>query len=67
VLPGVLAVSLLERYGAFVGVGGGARHYWMPLVVGGALILALAVWTIRRRHGGGAIEPAMKRVRKDFR
>ncbi|MGH6764090.1 MAG: DedA family protein [Bradyrhizobium sp.] len=64
VLPGVLAVSLLERY-HFVGVGAGAKHYWMPLVVGGALILALAVWTIRRRHGGGAIEPAMKPVRKD--
>jgi membrane protein DedA with SNARE-associated domain len=63
VLPGVLAVSLLERYGHFVGIGRGARHYWMPLVVGGALILALAVWTIRRRHGGGAIEPAAKQLR----
>ena len=59
VLPGVLAVSLLERYG----VGAGAKHYWMPLVVGGAVILALAVWTIRRRHGGGAIEPAAKHSR----
>jgi membrane protein DedA with SNARE-associated domain len=64
VLPGVLAISLLERYGD-LGTRAGARHYWMPLVVGGALILALAVWTIRRRHGGGAIEPAMKPVRKD--
>jgi membrane protein DedA with SNARE-associated domain len=58
VLPGVLAVSLLERYGE-LGTAAGARHYWMPLVIGGALILALAVWTIRRRHGGGAIEPGM--------
>jgi hypothetical protein len=32
----------------------------MPLVVGGALAAALTVWTIRRRHGGGAIEPAPK-------
>jgi membrane protein DedA with SNARE-associated domain len=63
VLPGVLAISLLERYGHFVGVGRGAKHYWMPLVVGGALILALAVWTIRRRHGGSAIEPAAKQSR----
>jgi membrane protein DedA with SNARE-associated domain len=63
VLPGVLAISLLERYGHFVGVGRGAKHYWMPLVVGGALILALAIWTIRRRHGGGAIEPAAKQSR----
>ena len=38
--------------------GGSAKHYWMPLVIGGALIVALAVWIIRRRHGGGAIEPA---------
>ena len=62
VLPGVLAISLLERY-HFVGAGTGAKHYWMPLVVGGALILALAVWTIRRRNGGGAIEPATKQSR----
>src|SRR3954453_16583019 len=57
VLPGVLAVSALEQYGGFSGVGGTAKHYWIPLVVGGALIIALGVWTIRRRHGGGAIEP----------
>jgi membrane protein DedA with SNARE-associated domain len=58
VLPGVLAVSALEQYGGFAGVGGSAKHYWMPLVIGSALIIALAVWTIRRRNGGGAIEPA---------
>jgi hypothetical protein len=29
-------------------------------VVGGALVIALTVWVIRRRHGGGAIEPARK-------
>jgi membrane protein DedA with SNARE-associated domain len=58
VLPGVLAVSALEKYGGLAGVGGSAKHYWIPLVLGGALIVALAVWTIRRRHGGGPIEPA---------
>lgn len=67
VLPGVLAVSALEQYGGFARVGGTAKHYWMPLVIGGALIVALATWTIRRRHGGGAIEPATGRVRKDFK
>jgi membrane protein DedA with SNARE-associated domain len=67
VLPGVLAVSALEQYGGFARVGGTAKHYWMPLVIGGALIVALATWTIRRRHGGGAIEPATERVRKDFK
>ncbi|MBU6458564.1 MAG: DedA family protein [Bradyrhizobium sp.] len=60
VLPGVLAVSLLERYGHLAGLGSHAKHYWMPLVIGGALITALAVWTIRRRNGGGVIEPARK-------
>jgi membrane protein DedA with SNARE-associated domain len=64
VLPGVLAVSALEQYGGFAGLGGSAKHYWMPLVLGGSIILALAVWTIRRRNGGGAIEPAAERVKK---
>ena len=60
VLPGVLAVSLLDRYGHLAGLGHTTKHFWMPLVVGGALAAALTVWTIRRRHGGGAIDPARK-------
>jgi membrane protein DedA with SNARE-associated domain len=66
VLPGVMAVSLLDRYGIFEGTGGSAKHHWMPIIIGGAIILALAVWTIRRRHGGSVIEPAPQRV-KDLR
>jgi len=58
VLPGVMAVSVLDRIGVFKHTGGSAKHHWMPIVLGGALILALAVWTIRRRNGGGIIEPA---------
>ena len=58
VLPGVMAVSILDRFGAFRHTGGSAKHHWMPIIIGGALILALAVWTIRRRNGGNAIEPA---------
>jgi membrane-associated protein len=27
-------------------------------VIGGALIIGLATWTIRRRHGNGVMEPA---------
>jgi membrane protein DedA with SNARE-associated domain len=65
VLPGVLAVSALERYGGWLGIGGTAKHYWMPLVIGGALILALVIWAIRRWHGGGVIEPAPAAPRKD--
>jgi len=67
VLPGVLAVSALEQYGGFAGVGGTAKHYWIPLVIGGASIVALATWSIRRRHGGGLIEPTAERIRNDFR
>jgi membrane-associated protein len=32
----------------------------MLAVLGGAAVVALGVWTIRRRHGGGVIEPAKK-------
>ncbi len=65
VLPGVLAVSALHRYGGFAPHAHIATHYWMLSVIGGALIIALVTWTIRRRNGGGAIEPAVEPVRKD--
>jgi membrane-associated protein len=63
VLPGVLAVSVLERHGDFAAFGGTAKHYWMPLVICGALIVGLITWAIRRRHGGSVIEPAIKPAR----
>ena len=65
ILPGVLAVSLLDRAGGLAGLEGSAKHYWMPLVIGAALMVALVIWIVRRRHGGNAIEPARMRVRKD--
>ena len=58
VLPGVLAVSALHRYGGFAAHAGIAKHYWILAVIVGALIIALVSWAIRRRRGGGAIEPA---------
>jgi membrane protein DedA with SNARE-associated domain len=64
VLPGVLAVSVLHEY-AGIPHHTGAKHFWMLAVIGGALIVALTVWAVRRRHGGGAIEPAPKSVRKE--
>jgi membrane-associated protein len=64
VLPGVLAISALHQYAGMSHHTGFGKHYWILTVLGGALVLALAVWTIRRRHGGGAIEPAKKPVRK---
>jgi len=67
VLPGVLAISALHQYAGISHHTGIGKHYWMLSVIGGALIVALATWTIRRRHGGGAIEAAAERVRKDFK
>jgi membrane protein DedA with SNARE-associated domain len=64
VLPGVLAVSALHQYGLghHAGI---AKHYWIPTIVIGALIVALVVWVIRRRRGGGVIEPVTAAARKD--
>ncbi|WP_316395883.1 DedA family protein [Bradyrhizobium sp. 33ap4] len=58
VLPGVLAVTALHDYAGLPHHGHVGKHLWMFAVAGGAVILALAAWTIRRRHGGSLIEPA---------
>lgn len=67
VLPGVLAISVLHEYAGISHHTGIGKHYWMLSVLGGALIVALATWTIRRRHGVGLIEPTAEQIRKDFR
>ena len=59
VLPGVLAVSALHRYGGFAPHEGIAKHYWILAVVAGALIVGLWSWIARRRQRGAA-EPASK-------
>jgi membrane protein DedA with SNARE-associated domain len=64
VLPGVLAVTALHEYAGIPHHTGIGKHYWMLAVIGGAVIVALAIWTIRRR-GAGAIKPATEAVRKD--
>ena len=51
VLPGVLAVSVLHQYAGIPHHAGG-KHYVMLAVIGGALLVALASWAIRRRRGG---------------
>lgn len=53
VLPGVLAVSALHSYAGLPHHEHVGKHIWMLAVVGGAILLALAIWTIRRRHGSG--------------
>lgn len=67
VLPGVLAVSALHEYAGVSHHTGVGKFYWVLTVAGVALILALAGWTIRRRHGGRMAEPTAERIRNDFR
>ncbi|MGH6642730.1 MAG: DedA family protein [Bradyrhizobium sp.] len=57
VLPGVLAISALHQYFG-VPHHHGTKHLWMLAVLGGALIIAVAIWIFRRQRGGGAIETA---------
>jgi membrane protein DedA with SNARE-associated domain len=58
VLPGVLAVSAFHQYAGLPHHHGIGKHLWMLTVLVGALIVAIVVWTLRRRHGGGVVEPA---------
>jgi membrane protein DedA with SNARE-associated domain len=66
VLPGVLAISALHEYAGIPHHTGIGKYYWILAVIGGALIVALATWIFRRRHGGSLIEPAPRRARSDF-
>jgi membrane protein DedA with SNARE-associated domain len=54
VLPGVLAVSALHQYAGLPHHEHLGKHIWMLSVAGVAIVVALAVWTIRRRHGHGS-------------
>jgi membrane-associated protein len=58
VLPGVLAVSALHQYFGLPRHHGTGKHLWMLAVLGGALIITIAIWAYRRRQGGGVIETA---------
>ena len=62
VLPGVLAVSVLHRYGGFPHHSG-LKHYWIAAVVAGAVIVGLTTWAIRRWHSGESIKPAAEQAR----
>lgn len=61
VLPGVLAVSVLHRYGNFAHPLLIAKHYWMPIILLGAALAGLATWWLRRRRG---INVPVKRLHK---
>ena len=50
ILPGVLAVSALHRYGGFAPRGSIVKHDWILAVVACALVIGLVSWVIRRRR-----------------
>src|SRR4051794_6640399 len=56
ILPGVLAVSALDRAGGLAGLEGSAKHYWMPLVIGGALIVGGVLLVVPRCPGRETVE-----------
>jgi membrane-associated protein len=60
VLPGVFAVEALHRYGGLLHHEHGGKRLWISAVIGGALLVGVAVWIIRRRGGGNWIEPPAK-------
>ncbi|MBV8701237.1 MAG: DedA family protein, partial [Bradyrhizobium sp.] len=60
VLPGVLAISALHRYGG-IPHHVSLKPYWIIAVIVGAFIVALVTWAIRRRQNG-AVTPVAGRV-----
>jgi len=63
VLPGVLAISAFHQYFGVPHHHGAGKHLWMLAVLGGAVVVAVAIWAIRRRRGGGVIETTAKPFR----
>ena len=61
VLPGVLAISALHRFGVPHHVV--LKPYWIAAVVAGAVIVGLTTWVIRRRQNG-TNEPIVERVKR---
>ncbi len=60
VLPGVAAISALHRYGG-IPHHAGLKQFWILAIIGGAAIVALLAWAIRRRQAE-LIQPATERV-----
>jgi membrane protein DedA with SNARE-associated domain len=61
VLPGVVAISALHRYGG-IPRHVGLKPYWIVAVILGAIIVALVTWALRRRQNGDA-HPVPERMR----
>lgn len=50
VLPGVVAITAIERSGGVAGLDASAHRYWMPVVIVAALALGAFVWWRRRQR-----------------
>jgi len=50
------AISAFHQYFGVPQSSCTGKHLWMLAVLGGALIVAAAIWAIRRRRGGGVID-----------
>jgi membrane protein DedA with SNARE-associated domain len=61
VLPGVVAISALHRYGG-IPHHVSLKPYWMITVIAAALIVAIVTWVIRKRQNG-IVEPPAQRVK----
>lgn len=56
VLPGVFAVSALHHYAGLSHHQHVGKHLWILAVVAAAIV-ALGIWTLRRRQGRGGLRP----------
>jgi membrane-associated protein len=52
VLPGVVAVDALHRYGVVSHEGHIGRHIWILSVTAAAIIVGIIIWVLRRRNAG---------------
>lgn len=50
VLPGVLAVTVLDRHGGLKGLEHSAKHYWIPAVLLLGVLVGIGSWWWRRKR-----------------
>jgi len=51
ILPAVVAVSAIEQSGVMAHADGGAKHYWIPIIICIAVLGGALTWWRRRKRG----------------